>query len=119
MSLDERSWRIDSCPSTTKGLYQHYRRYKALAADLCSSSLIGENGFLRKDNVQIADKSGFIALRRDIFRLSGVPYCTIFRLRFPLQVVQGSYLIFTPGAASPSTVASVSFSLGPAARSIP
>src|ERR1700730_14110391 len=91
--LDERSWRIDSCPSTAKGLYQHYRRHKALAADLCSGPLIGENGFLCKDNVEIADKSGFIALRSDLFRLSGVPYCTIFRLRFTLQIMQCSYLI--------------------------
>src|SRR5260370_39953492 len=94
MSLDERSWCIDSRPSAAEGLYEHYRRYKALAPDLCSGPLIGQSGLLRKDNVQIADKSGFIALRSDLFRLSGVPYCTIFRLRFPLQVVQGSYLIF-------------------------
>jgi hypothetical protein len=68
--LDERSWRIDSCPSAAKGLYQHYRRYKALATDLGRGSFIGEDGFLRIDNVQIADAAGLKSLRSDLFRLS-------------------------------------------------
>jgi hypothetical protein len=61
---------LTPCPSAAKGLYQHYRRYKALAADLCSGSFIGEDGFLRIHNVQIADAAGLKALRSDLFRLS-------------------------------------------------
>src|SRR5258707_15589349 len=85
MSWLRRSAAFDSEPTTAQGSDKDDGAEHPLTADLRGDAFVGQKRRLRNQHVEVPDKAGLVAVRRDLHRALGVCNRVGFRLGFARQ----------------------------------